>query len=293
MHGDIKPLNVLAPRGPLTANRLLRLTDFGFATRIKGHSASFLEARDGSGGGTPEYAPPEFLAHRDINEQEVSPAYDMFSIGLIAFELLTGGKVQDCRSDDGISDVKHLVHPPGYVGGKVVTHSTYIMGQKEFPFIHMLLQLLQVLGMPSPAEKQLIPVSWFGSDMAPYGNPYDDDHDEGFGQKDLTYLSSQARSNSQFHLHRAVFSVQSAITGNHAMAEERNTLKSLHSGLLDKRKYMPRLEKCAEENLKKLSATLVESHREGLDLIQSMLRIWPPERITVKEALAHPFMGEL
>ncbi|MFN0249407.1 MAG: serine/threonine-protein kinase PknK [Kofleriaceae bacterium] len=78
IHRDIKPSNVLV------ANGAVKLLDFGLALdrqRIDGE-----RARDSNRlVGTPAYMAPEYLA-----QQTVTPAMDIFSLGVLACELVTG-----------------------------------------------------------------------------------------------------------------------------------------------------------------------------------------------------------
>ncbi len=78
IHRDIKPSNVLV------ANGTVKLLDFGLALdrqRIEGE-----RARESNRiVGTPAYMAPEYLAQR-----VVSPAMDVFSLGVLACELVTG-----------------------------------------------------------------------------------------------------------------------------------------------------------------------------------------------------------
>ncbi|MEM9303596.1 MAG: serine/threonine-protein kinase [Pseudomonadota bacterium] len=74
IHGDIKPQNVLL-RGPLDPV----LIDFGIANTADRRPA--LRTR----GHTPRYAAPEQLAGGDA-----TPASDVFQLGVLCFELLTG-----------------------------------------------------------------------------------------------------------------------------------------------------------------------------------------------------------
>ena len=74
VHCDIKPSNVMIDRGGS-----IYLTDFGVARHVESTITSF------SGAGTPGYMAPEQIRHA-----AVSPATDIYALGAMLFEMLTG-----------------------------------------------------------------------------------------------------------------------------------------------------------------------------------------------------------
>lgn len=78
VHRDIKPSNIL-----FTSERVAKLADFGIAKGI-GHLAANLTAT-GQVIGTPRYLSPEQAAG-----QEATPASDLYAVGVVLFEMLSG-----------------------------------------------------------------------------------------------------------------------------------------------------------------------------------------------------------
>lgn len=80
VHRDLKPENVLV-EGAGSAEPRVRVTDFGIARTATGTSVT----RAGQVVGTAEYLAPELVAGRPL-----TPAADMYSLGVLAYELLAG-----------------------------------------------------------------------------------------------------------------------------------------------------------------------------------------------------------
>ncbi len=89
LHRDLKPSNIILA-GPLpsadtpAADRCLaKVTDFGLAKRLDADGSL---TRSGAVVGTPSYMAPEQAAGR----RELTPAADVYALGAILYELLTG-----------------------------------------------------------------------------------------------------------------------------------------------------------------------------------------------------------
>lgn len=87
VHRDLKPDNVLM--APLSGGYLVKVTDFGIAKVVQEYMDERSEGhktRTGTGMGTPAYMPPEQVT----NAGQVDHRADIFALGAILYELVTG-----------------------------------------------------------------------------------------------------------------------------------------------------------------------------------------------------------
>lgn len=98
VHRDVKPANIL-----VRVNGQAKLTDFGIARAQDGNQTDI--TAHGQILGTPHYMSPEQIAGEPIDGRA-----DLFSVGVIMFEMLTGRKPFEGA---GLTDVLyHIVHQP-------------------------------------------------------------------------------------------------------------------------------------------------------------------------------------
>jgi eukaryotic-like serine/threonine-protein kinase len=99
IHRDLKPENAF-----LTRSNVVKIMDFGIAKRL---TASGVTLNKGTIAGTPAYMSPEQI----MGNKSIGPAADIYSLGIIAYEMFTGG-VPFTHDDVYPLLMRHLKEPP-------------------------------------------------------------------------------------------------------------------------------------------------------------------------------------
>ncbi|MCM2416601.1 protein kinase [Streptomyces sp. RKAG293] len=99
IHRDIKPANIM-----VTSRNVVKVMDFGIARALQAGSTSLTQ--HGMTIGTPQYISPEQVLGRDIDARS-----DLYSVGCLLFEMLTGRVPFDGDSALTIA-YQHVQQPP-------------------------------------------------------------------------------------------------------------------------------------------------------------------------------------
>ncbi|GAA2617313.1 serine/threonine-protein kinase [Actinomadura fulvescens] len=98
VHRDVKPANLM-----ITADGTVKITDFGIARAL---SATSSQTQTGMVMGTAHYISPE-----QASGQQITPASDLYSLGVVAYECLTGSAPFDADTPVTIA-LKHVRDAP-------------------------------------------------------------------------------------------------------------------------------------------------------------------------------------
>jgi serine/threonine protein kinase len=163
IHRDLKPSNIFLVRGGGSAAPIVKLLDFGLAksvaTLISQNTASptLAQALTGHGTilGTLQYMAPEQLEGRDVDVRA-----DVFAFGAVLYEMLTGKRAFDGRSQASVIASILSADPPAVSSLQPVTPAAldHLVGRalakepaERWASMHdVLLQLRWIATLPAP-----------------------------------------------------------------------------------------------------------------------------------------------
>jgi hypothetical protein len=105
VHRDLKPANVMLELSP-NGTELVKVVDFGIATSAGPVEGEARLTQEGMVYGTPGYMSPE-----QIRGEELDGRSDLYAVGVMLFEMLTGALPFEAPTPVGIA-AKHLSDPP-------------------------------------------------------------------------------------------------------------------------------------------------------------------------------------
>ncbi len=146
VHKDLKPSNLFITH-PHTRRESIKVVDFGIAR----HKDASITASDQTIG-TARYMAPEYIEH-----QLVSPAIDVYQMGLIIVEALTGAPVVPADTWWGAvaAHVNHRLHVPATLTGSplgpIIDKALQRHPEDRHPNAWALLDDLETLDLPSLA----------------------------------------------------------------------------------------------------------------------------------------------
>ncbi|MDP9474593.1 MAG: protein kinase [Actinomycetota bacterium] len=102
IHRDIKPQNILLAAAP---PRGVKVVDFGIAKAAEAHAVSVAATRTNVVLGTVRYLSPEQASGRPVG-----PASDLYSLGVVLYEMLTGTVPFEAENPVAVA-LKHVAEP--------------------------------------------------------------------------------------------------------------------------------------------------------------------------------------
>ena len=186
VHGNLKPSNIL-----LDSNQTPVLTDFGLTQWLSenGHGYGQFEASAGIGS-------PEYLAPEQAQGGMMDPRSDVYSLGIIFYELITGHRPFTAMSplETMAHQVSDQIQSPRYYLPNISQQAEQFIYQataknpaQRISTMSETAMILRSLSVPAAAGAYYPPASYYNTG-AP--NEDDDDDDEGFGEKLGTALGN-------------------------------------------------------------------------------------------------------
>jgi serine/threonine-protein kinase len=120
VHRDLKPANVMILDDP-TGRDFLKVLDFGLAKALDGEHDTTQLTQSDRVVGTPSYMAPEV-----ITGAKAGPQSDLYSVGVVLFEMLTG-KLPFAAPNANVMLAKHAYAPVPELGDEVPVQVAYVV----------------------------------------------------------------------------------------------------------------------------------------------------------------------
>lgn len=197
IHGNLKPSNIL-----INNNQEPVLTDFGLAQWLSenGHGYGQFEAEAGIGS-------PEYLAPEQAQGRAADPRTDVYSLGIIFYELITGRRPFTGMSplDTMSRQVSEPLPSPRYFVPNISQQAEQFLYQataknpaQRIGSMSEFAMMLRSLANPSAAGTYYPPASYYNTNVP---SEDDDDDDETLGDKlKAAFANIRRNKNAKFIL---------------------------------------------------------------------------------------------
>jgi serine/threonine protein kinase/tetratricopeptide (TPR) repeat protein len=169
LHRDLKPGNILLEPARDGGIRAV-ITDFGLAWSLDSNAEAPLTRSGQPGFGTPEYMSPE-----QIEGKEITPASDLYSLGLVIYQMVTGAKAfgGDTPLFAALRRMTEAPPPPSEIVPEAGSQWDFLVSRclnpdpkQRFASAHQLTEMLEASAkdpprMPSGKRSSAVERMWF------------------------------------------------------------------------------------------------------------------------------------